>query len=62
MIITKPGTLTARIGVIPGDIIVSVNGTEVKNAAHLQKLVQAKSPAWTIILGRGAQTLTLKVN
>lgn len=62
VVIVRPAGLLARMGLVPGDIIVSVNGTDVQNAAHLQKLAAARATSWVIVLTRGSQTLTLRVN
>ncbi len=45
----------------PGDIILSVNGKEVKTVKELQKLVQGDSKNWKIQAQRGGQVLTIQM-
>ena len=58
-----PGGPAAKAGVQPQDVIVSVNGTPIKNGDALIGIVSAKQPGSTVSLGilRGGKHLTLDV-
>jgi serine protease Do len=58
-----PGGPAAKAGVQPQDVIVSVDGTAIKNGDALIGIVSAKQPGSTVSLGilRGGKHLTLDV-
>ena len=58
-----PGGPAAKAGVQPQDVIVSVNGTPIKNGDALIAIVSAKQPGTTVSLGilRGGKRMTLDV-
>ena len=48
-------------GMLPGDVILSINGTEVQDADHVAELVQDNDGELTIVVERDNRELTLKV-
>lgn len=71
--IEEPGILVVHIledsaaqtaGIIRGDVILTVDGTEVNSMAELQKILQEKEAGQTVQLGilRGGQAQTLEVS
>jgi len=48
-------------GMLPGDVILSINGTEVKDADHVAKLVQETDGVLEIVVDRDGRKLTLDV-
>jgi serine protease Do len=58
---TNPNTLAARYGFQQGDIVRSVNGTEVHSVSELTRALNAAGGHWDLIVERGGQRLTLNV-
>jgi serine protease Do len=58
---TQPGTLANRYGFAPGDIIVGVNNTLIRNVSDLQSALAAANGQWNLVVNRGGQRMTLSV-
>ena len=59
---TNPNTLAARYGFQQGDIVRSVNGTEIHSVGELVHALNAAGGHWSLIVDRGGQRLTLNVD
>jgi serine protease Do len=57
---TTPGTPSAGYGFQPGDIVRGVNGVEIKRAGELLKALTSAA-AWSLVIERGGQRMTLNV-
>lgn len=56
----KPGSLASGTRFLrQGDIVVAVNGTEVKRVAELQKVLESSSSQWRISVNRGGRILNV---
>ncbi|HJW42749.1 MAG TPA: PDZ domain-containing protein, partial [Rhizomicrobium sp.] len=55
-----PGTPSGGYGFQPGDIVRGVNGIAIRNVGELQKAL-AGAAAWSLIVDRGNQRMTLNV-
>ncbi len=53
--------LAARLGLRPGDRLLSVNGTRIENVAQLRKILAKRGKGWVMQFARNGQTLTLRV-
>ena len=42
----------ARVGLRPGDIVLSINGTEIKSVAELVALLNKPSEQWSLVIRR----------
>jgi serine protease Do len=64
VIITKidGNSYAARVGAQPGDIILSVNQSDVKSVQELVEVMKQPVQSWTITLNRGGQTLQFTVS
>lgn len=49
-------------GMLPGDVIVSINGTKVENADHVSKIVDEFEGTLDVVVDREGRTLDLKVS
>lgn len=63
VVVLNPGTgNAARLGITPGDIVLGVNGAEVKSVRQLVNLLsQQKNRRWQVQLQRGGQMLNLVI-
>ncbi len=52
---------SARLGLRGGDVVRTVNGQQVQTAADLDRMVRRGARAWDMQIGRGGQTLRLRV-
>jgi S1-C subfamily serine protease len=59
---TSPGTFAARYGFQQGDIVRSLNGTEIHSVSELVHALNASGGHWSLIVERGGQKLTLNVD
>ena len=65
--VVKPGGPADQAGVMPGDVIVAINGTPVENAATMSRMIVSMAPnqvaRLTVVRGNGAspQRLTIAV-
>jgi len=55
------GSVAARLGLRPHDVILSINGTDVDSVSTLRKLLDRGSDRWQIALRRGDKVLSLVV-
>jgi serine protease Do len=55
------GSPANRIGLEPGDLVVSVNGTAVKEVAQLKRLVGGSDNAWRLRIRRGDKEFNLMI-
>jgi len=53
--------IAARLGLRPGDVIVSVNGTPVRSVGDLQRVTATPARRWDVSLNRGGQVLSFQV-
>jgi serine protease Do len=58
---TNPGTFAARYGFQQGDVIRSINGSEIHSVGELMHALNAAGGHWEMIVERGNQRLTLNV-
>lgn len=58
----RPATPAAQLGIQKGDILLKVNRVDVKTAAALAKVMEARQPGWRIVFRRGRDVLTLAVS
>jgi serine protease Do len=54
-------SIAGRLGLRPGDVIVSVNGVVIRAVADLQRIVGAPARAWDVALNRNGQILQFQV-
>ncbi|MGO8916927.1 MAG: Do family serine endopeptidase [Stellaceae bacterium] len=52
------GGIAERLGIEPGDIVVSLNKQPVESVAQLQRLLAAAGPPWVVTVKRGDKLLT----
>ncbi|NQV55036.1 MAG: PDZ domain-containing protein, partial [Rhodospirillales bacterium] len=57
----RGGTTAQRFAFKPGDIIMNINGTDIKSVAGLQKIIVRSGKQWRLSIFRGGRTLTLSV-
>jgi Do/DeqQ family serine protease len=62
VIVLRAEGVSARFGLRPGDTVRRVNGAEVGTAEELSQLASGDPRGWEIEIGRGAQTLVLRVH
>jgi S1-C subfamily serine protease len=51
------GTLAQNVGFQKGDVIVSVNNTKIAKTRDLEKVAQAGSRVWRVVIQRGGQQI-----
>jgi serine protease Do len=56
-----PGSPASRIGLRPGDVVLSVNGTDVTLTAELRPLLAAAASAWRIRIRRDDKVLNIVI-
>jgi S1-C subfamily serine protease len=56
-----PCSTASRIGLRPGDVVLSVNGTDVKLVAELRRLVASSASAWRIRIRREDKVLNIVI-
>jgi serine protease Do len=56
-----PSTPAARLGVKPGDIIVRINGTELRSVEDLKAVLKHMPAAWRLIVRRGDQVINVVI-
>ena len=61
IVATQPRRVASRLGFRPGDIIQTMNDTEVESVTHLKKLVIRHTGNWHIMYNRGGKVLSLVV-
>jgi Do/DeqQ family serine protease len=52
------GSLAVRLGIEPGDVVVSLNKRPVESVAQLQQLLQSTPSPWVVTVKRGDQLLS----
>jgi Do/DeqQ family serine protease len=52
------GSIAERLGIEPGDVVVSLNKSPVETVAQLQELIGATAPPWVVTVKRGDKLLT----
>jgi len=57
----EPGSQAAALGIAPGDVLVSYNGTAVSTLAALKELQKGQGNAVPIVLSRDGQTLSMTI-
>ncbi|MFD0987102.1 DegQ family serine endoprotease [Methyloligella solikamskensis] len=55
------GTVAARVGVRPGDIVKVVNGTEITSVEQLVTLLSNNTGGWQLQIARGGRMLSLQI-
>lgn len=55
------GTVAARVGVRPGDVVKTVNGTDVTSVKQLVTLLETNQGGWRLQIVRGGRTLSLSI-
>lgn len=56
-----PNSLAANFGVQKGDIVVEVNGVEVKSTRDLEDLCAQKARFWDLTISRGGQLIRSRI-
>ena len=54
----RNGSVAARLGLEPGDVLVSINKRQIDSVAQLQQLLEATPPPWVVTIKRGDKLLT----
>lgn len=63
IIAIKPESLMAsRMGVMVGDVILSINGTEISSVSALKTLLARSSKGWQIQIQRDSRVLTIRIS
>jgi S1-C subfamily serine protease len=57
----RNGSAAQNLSFRPGDIVVAVNGAEIKNVSQLEQVLSARQRLWQISVKRGGQVLQLQV-
>ncbi len=57
----RSGSIAARLGFQPGDIVVSVGNTEIETVVQLDDVLKVKPRLWTVAVRRGGNVLKLQV-
>jgi Do/DeqQ family serine protease len=55
------GTVAARVGLRPGDVVKTVNGTEIVSVEQLSALLAANTGGWQLQIARGGRVLSLQI-
>ncbi|HLI13281.1 MAG TPA: DegQ family serine endoprotease [Alphaproteobacteria bacterium] len=58
----RPGSPASRIGVKAGDVILRINGTNMKSVETLKEIIAKRAASWQLTFRRGDRTLNLVVN
>ena len=53
-----PGSPASRVGFQPGDLVVAVNGRQIRTTSELQAALAAGGDAWRVTIRRGDQQIT----
>ncbi len=56
------GTVAARLGLAPGDVILAVNGQTLASVNDLRRALEAANGSWDITFRRNGQTRTLRID
>jgi S1-C subfamily serine protease len=59
---TSEGTPSGSYGFQAGDIVRSVNGTEIRSVRELEAALQIANGRWDLVVNRGGQRMSLSVN
>ena len=59
VITVEPGTTAVRVGFVPGDIIVNVNGRGIKTVRDAVEAFGQTSRQWRLIVRRGNRDITM---
>ena len=51
----------ARVGLRPGDIVLSINGTEIKSVAELVALLNKPSEQWSLEIRRAGRIIRTSI-
>jgi Do/DeqQ family serine protease len=54
----RDGSVAARLGLEPGDMLVSINKRPIESVAQLQQLLATTPPPWVVSIKRGDKLLT----
>ena len=57
----RPGSLAARLGFRPGDIVAQVGDKEVETLTGLDEVLKSRPREWKVAIKRGGKVLTLQV-
>jgi S1-C subfamily serine protease len=57
----RPGSIAARLGFQPGDIVLEVQAKKIEDVASLAALLDQPQRTWEISVQRGGQVLQIKV-
>ena len=57
----RAGSFAARLGFQPGDIILAINGEDIKSTAELDKVLRNSKAPWEVMVKRNGEVNTLKI-
>jgi Do/DeqQ family serine protease len=57
----RPGSVAARLGFRPGDVIVDVGGERIGSVNELERLLKQRRRLWQVVIKRGNQLIRLQV-
>jgi serine protease Do len=57
----KPGAAASNLGLEPGDVVVSINGTKIADVNTAVATVKSATRSWRLVLQRGDEKMTLVV-
>jgi len=60
VIVTRAEALAARLGLLPGDVVLAINGQAVQSPADVEAAARAAGRSWAFDLLRGGQRLRLR--
>jgi Do/DeqQ family serine protease len=55
----RSGSIAARLGFRPGDVVVSIGDTQIDSVATLEQAIKQRQRVWKLAIKRGAQILRL---
>jgi len=58
----KEGAAAANVGIRPGDVILSINGSKIGDVSAALAAVKAPATSWRVILQRGDEKMTIMVS
>ena len=58
----KPGSPAARLGIKPGDVVLSVNGVETSSVTDLKGVIGQQPAAWRLSFRRGDRVLNIAIS